>query len=185
MTLMEFYRKAFVRLNNGIDKNLEKCDEFYKMIYQVQKKCKLSLVAKITDLPDIDQHMAHLQDRLEEDVQHIQKVEFVNKEDVKNLVGWDFVKNHILEDVDCGWDVDYRWDENYDNLPVFNFTSEKWDISDQINDQNPHINDHFWFGDRWWLIYGLLLHDQNWSFLFWSFIACKLVIYLVINFVIY
>ena len=51
-------------------------------------------------------------------------------------------------------------------------TSEKWEISDQKNDQNPHINDHFWFGDRWWLIYGLLLRNQNWSFLFWSFIAC-------------
>ena len=28
-------------------------------------------------------------------------------------------------------------------------TSGKWEISDQKNDQNPHINDHFWFGDRW------------------------------------
>ena len=27
-------------------------------------------------------------------------------------------------------------------------TSGKWEISDQKNDQNPHINDHFWFGDR-------------------------------------
>ena len=69
------------------------------------------------------------------------------------------------------------------------FTSRKWEISDQKNDQNPHINDHFWFGDRWWLIYGLLLRDQNWSFLFWSFIACQLVInlviYLVINLIIF
>ena len=43
-------------------------------------------------------------------------------------------------------------------------TSGKWEISDQKNDQNIHINDHFWFGNRWWLIYGLLLRDQNWSF---------------------
>ena len=63
-------------------------------------------------------------------------------------------------------------------------TSGKWEISDQKNDQNPHINDHFWFGDRWWLICGLLLRDQNWSFLFWSFIACQLVINLVIYLVI-
>ena len=59
-------------------------------------------------------------------------------------------------------------------------TSGKWEISDKKNDQNPHINDYFWFGDRWWLICGLLLHDQNWPFLFWSFIACRLVINLVI-----
>ena len=45
--------------------------------------------------------------------------------------------------------------------------SGKRDISDQKNDQIPHINDHFWFGDRWWLIYCLLLGNQN-----WSFIAC-------------
>ena len=41
-----------------------------------------------------------------------------------------------------------------------NGTSEKW----QISDQNLHINDHFWFGDHWQLIYGLLLHDQIWSY---------------------
>jgi len=45
-------------------------------------------------------------------------------------------------------------------------TSGKWEITDQKNDQNPHINDHFWFGDRWWLIYGLLLHDQIGHFYF-------------------
>ena len=64
-------------------------------------------------------------------------------------------------------------------------TSGKREISDQKIDQNPHINDHFWFDDLWWLIYGLLLHEQNWSFVFWSFIASQLVICLVINFVIF
>ena len=59
-------------------------------------------------------------------------------------------------------------------------TSGKWEITDQKNDQRPHINDHFWFGNHCWLIYSLLLRDQNWSFLFWSFIACQLVINLVI-----
>ena len=125
MTLMEFCRKYFVRLNNGFDKTLEKCDEFYKMIDQVYEKCNISLATNITNLLDKDQHMAHLQDRLEEDAQHIQKMEFVNKEDVKNLVGQDFVKNHILEDVDCGWDADCRWDENYENLPTVNLFPEK------------------------------------------------------------
>ena len=59
------------------------------------------------------------------------------------------------------------------------FTSGKWEISDQKNDQNLHINDHFWFGNRWWLIYSLLLRDQKLVILFWSFIACQLVINLV------
>ena len=85
---------------------------------------------------------------------------------------------------DSEWNHETRWGK-----PFSWCTSGKWEISDQKNDQNLHINDHFWFGDRRWLIYGLLLHDQNWSFLFWSFIACRLVInlvmYLVINLVIY
>jgi len=60
-------------------------------------------------------------------------------------------------------------------------TSTKWETSDQ----NLHINDHFWFGDRWWLIFGPLLRDQKWSHLIWLFIAYLLVIYSVINLVVY
>ena len=61
----------------------------------------------------------------------------------------------------------------YSDFLSMKTTSGKCEISDQKNDQNPHINDHFWFGDHWWLIYGLLLRSQNWSFLFWSFITCQ------------
>ena len=86
MALLEFCRKYFVRLNNEIDNTLEKCNDFYKKIRRFYEKCKLSLETKITDLPDKDQHMAHLQDRIQEDVQHIQKMEVVNKEYVKTLV---------------------------------------------------------------------------------------------------
>ena len=99
MALPEFCRKDSVRLNNEIDKTMEKCTEFYKKINQVNDKCHLSLATKITDLPNKDQHLVYLQDRLQEDVQYIQKVEVVNKEDVKTLVGKSFVGNHILEDV--------------------------------------------------------------------------------------
>ena len=63
MALLYFGRKASVRLNNEINKTLEKCNEFYKNIRQIHKKCNLSLVAKITDLPNKDQRMAHLQDK--------------------------------------------------------------------------------------------------------------------------
>ena len=99
MELLEFCRKASVRLNNEIDKTLEKCDELYKKIHQVYKKWNLSLATNITDLLDKYQHMEHLKYKLQEDVQHIQKMEVVNKEDVKTLVGKDFVRDHILEDV--------------------------------------------------------------------------------------
>ena len=79
MALVEFCTKDPVRLNNETDKTFEKCDEFYKMIRQVYEKWNLSLVAKITGLPDKDHHMAHLLDTLREDVQHIHQKEFVNK----------------------------------------------------------------------------------------------------------
>ena len=62
MALLEFCRKSSMRLNNEISKTLEKCDDIYKKIHQVHEKCHISLVAKITDLPNKDQHMAHLQD---------------------------------------------------------------------------------------------------------------------------
>ena len=99
MALMEFCKKASVRLNNEIEKTLEKCIEFYKKICQVHKKCQLDLTAKITDLPNKDQHIAYLQDRLQEDVQYIQKMEVVNEEDVKNWVAQASVSSYILEDV--------------------------------------------------------------------------------------
>ena len=87
MALLEFCRKASVRLNNEIAKTLKKCDDFYKKIHQVHDKCHLSWVAKITDLPSKDHHMVHLQDTLKEDIQYIQKIEVVNEEDINTWVG--------------------------------------------------------------------------------------------------
>ena len=43
--------------------------------------------------------MAHLQERLQEDIQYFQKIEFVNKEDINTWVGLASVSNYILEDV--------------------------------------------------------------------------------------
>ena len=99
MALLEFCRKSSVRLNNEIAKTLQKCDDFYKKIRQVHEKCQLYLVAKITDLPKKDQHMTHLQDRLQEDVQYLQKIEVVNEEDINTWVGQASVSNYILENM--------------------------------------------------------------------------------------
>ena len=68
-------------------------------ICQVYDKCKLSLETKITDILYKDQHMAHLQEILQEDVQYIQKMEVINEEYVKTWVGQASVSNYILEDV--------------------------------------------------------------------------------------
>ena len=64
MALFEFFRKNSIRLNNEIDKTMEKCTEFYKNISQFHDKCHLSLAEKIIDLPNNDQNLVYLQDRL-------------------------------------------------------------------------------------------------------------------------
>ena len=58
----------------------KKCEDLYKRIHQVHKKCQISLVTKITDIPSKDKHMVHLQDILEEDIQYIHKIEVFNEE---------------------------------------------------------------------------------------------------------
>ena len=53
----------------------------------------------IIDLPAKDQHMAHLQDRLQEDIEYIRKVEVFNAEDINHLVGQASVNAYLLEDM--------------------------------------------------------------------------------------
>ena len=39
MDLLEFYRKASVRLSNETEKTLEKCTGFYMKMHQVHERC--------------------------------------------------------------------------------------------------------------------------------------------------
>ena len=96
IALLEFCRKVARRLSNDISKIVEKCEEFYKKIHQVHKKCQIPLVPKITDLPGKYQHMAHLQDRLQEYIEYIRKVESFNEEDINHLVGKALVNTYLL-----------------------------------------------------------------------------------------
>ena len=64
LPLMEFCRKAARRINNEITNTIEKCHEFYKKIHHVHEKCHIPLVQKITELPENDQCITQLQDRL-------------------------------------------------------------------------------------------------------------------------
>ena len=79
MTLLEFCRKYSVRLNNEIDKTIKKGTEFYKNKSQVHDKFQISLATMITNRSNKDQHLAYLRDRLQEDAQYIQKIEFINE----------------------------------------------------------------------------------------------------------
>ena len=99
IALLEFYRKASLRLRKKNSKTIEKCEDFYRNIHQVHEKYQIPLVPKIIDLPRKDEHVTHLQEILEEDIQYIQKIEVFNKEDINLSVGQDFVNTHILGDM--------------------------------------------------------------------------------------
>ena len=43
--------------------------------------------------------MGHFQDRLQEDIQYLQKIEVLNEEDINTWAGQASVSNYILEDV--------------------------------------------------------------------------------------
>ena len=75
MALFEFCKKNSIRLNNEIDKTKEKCIEFYIKISEVHDQCQISLAAQTTDIPNKDQHLAYMQDIIQDDVQYIQKME--------------------------------------------------------------------------------------------------------------
>ena len=99
MELPDFCRKALERLNNEIEKTLEKCTEFYKNMRQVHDRCHIYSAAKINDFPNKDRHVAYLHDILHEDEQYIQKIEIINEEDVRTWVAQAYVSNYILEDL--------------------------------------------------------------------------------------
>ena len=96
MVLLEFCRKVVRRLRSKISKRVEKCKDLYKKIHQVHEKCQIPLVLKITDLPSKDQQMAHFQDRIQEDIEYIRKVEAFNEEDINHLVGKALVNTYLL-----------------------------------------------------------------------------------------
>ena len=99
IALLEFCRKSSWLLSRDIYKTVIKCEGFYKKIHQLHEKCHIPLVPKITNLPGKYQHMAHLQDRLQEDIKYIIKVKSFNEEDINQWVGKDSSNTYLLEDM--------------------------------------------------------------------------------------
>ena len=99
MTLLEFCRKDARRINNEIPKTMEECQDYYKKIHQFHENCHIPLVWKITGLPNKDQCMAQLQDRLQEDIEYIRKVDAFTEEDIHHFVGHSYVIAYLLEDI--------------------------------------------------------------------------------------
>ena len=85
-TLLEFCRKIPRRFSSEIAKTIENMRPSIKG-YTKYLKIPNYLVPKITDLPGKDQHMVHLQDRLQEDAEYTRKKEYFNEEDINHLLG--------------------------------------------------------------------------------------------------
>ena len=60
ISLLEFCRKASVRLSKETEKTLEKCTGFCKKMCQVHERCQLPSAVKICDFPNKDQIVTYL-----------------------------------------------------------------------------------------------------------------------------
>ena len=80
LALLNFRSKSAVRLNMAIDKNIEKCNEFYKIMCSTHNKFQVSADTQVQYFPSIDQHLKNLQDRLQIGEESIAKIESIDDE---------------------------------------------------------------------------------------------------------
>ena len=60
LAILNFGSKLTVSLNTTIDKNLEKCNEFYKRMCSTHNKCQVSADTQVQDFAARDQHLKNL-----------------------------------------------------------------------------------------------------------------------------
>ena len=83
VAILNFGCRTTVRLNNGIEKTIEKCAEFYKGIHLVHNQCMI-----LTDSPDQvfpvrEEHLKNLQERLQKGEESISRIEVFSEENIK------------------------------------------------------------------------------------------------------
>ena len=60
LALLNFNSKAASRLSTTIEKNMERCNEFYKKMCATHNKCKTSIATQVQVFLDRDKHMNNL-----------------------------------------------------------------------------------------------------------------------------
>ena len=95
---MDFSCKAAARLTTTVEKTLDRCMEFYKMVLTTQNRCQTSSTKTLQEFPEQEEHLKYLHDRREEDELHIQLVKNLSEKVVKGLVAQAAISNFLLED---------------------------------------------------------------------------------------
>ena len=96
--VQDFSGKNVARLRVGVRRTLERCMDFYKRMITTHNRCQTYVEKRIEEFIDREEHLKHLQDRLQEDDLSIQHVKCLNEKVVNNLVAQDIVSNCLLED---------------------------------------------------------------------------------------
>ena len=96
--LMDFSSKDAARLTAVVEKTLDKCMDFYKMVLTTHDRCQTSATKRLQEIPDQEEQLKYLHDRMQEDELNIQLVKGLNKKVVKGLVAQAATINCLLED---------------------------------------------------------------------------------------
>ena len=99
LALLNFSSRAARRLSTTIDKNTEKCNEFYKKMCSTQNKCQASAATQVQYFPDKDQHLKNLQDKLKIDEESIQKIEIIREEEIRVWVIQPSVHKYLFKEL--------------------------------------------------------------------------------------
>ena len=82
VAILNFGCRRTIRLNIAIEKNIEKCDEFYKGIYFFHNHCMVLTGALDQDFPVREEHLKNLQERLLKGEKNISKLKAISEEDI-------------------------------------------------------------------------------------------------------
>ena len=96
--IMNFISKATARLTVIVEKTLDRCMEFCKMVLTTQNRCQTSSTKTLQEFPEQEEHLKYLHDRREEDELHIQLVKNLSEKVVKGLVAQAAISNFLPEE---------------------------------------------------------------------------------------
>ena len=99
LALLNFSNKSTTSLSTKIEKNIEKCNEFYKKMCSTHNKCQAAATNQVQDFPDKYQHLKNLQDKLQTDDESIQKIKSIREEEIRVWVIQTLVHKNLFEDL--------------------------------------------------------------------------------------
>ena len=83
VAILNFGCRMTVKLNTAIEKNIDKCVEFQKVIHLVHNQCMILIEFPDQVFPVKEEHLNNLQERLQKGEESISRIEAVSEEDIK------------------------------------------------------------------------------------------------------